>query len=222
MPFAHIQDWVFDLDNTLYPAESTLYQDIGRRMTAYVARLTGLDAVEAEALQERYFYEYGATIVGLVRHHGVDAADFLADVHDVDVGVVAPDPELAALIGALPGRKFIFTNGGGGHGQRLAARLGLDGLFDGVFDIESVGLTPKPQPEAYRRLVALARLDPPRAVLVEDTLRNLEPAATLGFTTVLVGPVHPDPPLAYVHHAAHDVKSWLRTVLRVDRNSADA
>jgi putative hydrolase of the HAD superfamily len=219
---AGIRDWVFDLDNTLYSAESTMYDAIGQRMTAYVARATGLDPVAAEALQERYFLEYGATVVGLVRHHAIDAADFLADVHDVDASLVMPDPELRTLIDALPGRKFVFTNGGGSHAQRMIARLGLDGAFADIVDIEAVALEPKPQAGAYRRLIERCGLDPAHTILVEDTLRNLIPAAELGFLTVLVGAVHPDPLPPYVHHMAHDLKDFLRDALRVDRSGAAA
>ena len=206
-----IREWVFDLDNTLYPAP-TLYDAVGARMTAYIARAVGVGADEALVLRERYFHQYGATVVGLAAHHGVDAHDFLADVHDVDYSVLAADPELGALIAALPGRKLIFTNGGGGHGQRALARLGFTDIFDAVFDIEAAGLAPKPQPEAYERLIARFDIDPARALLIEDTLRNLEPAHALGFTTALVGPVHPEPRPDYVHHWAEDVKALLRAM----------
>jgi putative hydrolase of the HAD superfamily len=209
---AAISDWVFDLDNTLYGAESSLYDDLGARMTDYVARATGLSAQAAFELQERYFHQYGATIVGLVEHHGVDAEDFLAHVHDVDLSPIAPDPELGALISALPGRKFVFTNGGGGHAERVVARLGLGHCFDGLFDLVDAGLAPKPQPEAYQRLIARFALEPKHAVLVEDTLRNLEPAHDLGFTTVLIGPVHPSPRPPYVDHYARDLKAFLREI----------
>jgi putative hydrolase of the HAD superfamily len=131
----------------------------------------------------------------------------------VDYSVLAPDAELAALIAALPGRKIVFTNGGGGHGQRALARLGLDAHFERVFDLEDAGLTPKPERAAYERLIAACGLEPRRAVLVEDTLKNLEPAHAMGFATVLVGPVHPGPGVAYVDHYAADVKTYLRTHL---------
>ncbi len=206
---ASIREWVFDLDNTLYPAP-TLYDAVGARMTAYIARAVGVEADEALVLRERYFHQYGATVVGLAAHHGVDAHDFLADVHDVDYSVLAADPELGELIAALPGRKVIFTNGGGGHGERALARLGFTDIFDAVFDIEAAGLAPKPQREAYERLIARFVIDPARALLIEDTLRNLEPAHALGFTTALVGPVHPAPRPAYVDHWGRDAKALLR------------
>jgi putative hydrolase of the HAD superfamily len=208
MSVTHIRDWVFDLDNTLYPA-SDLYDEIGARMTAYIARAVGVGEAEALELRERYFHEYGATIVGLVRHHGVDARDFLADVHAADHSVLVVDDELRALIEALPGRKIVFTNGGGGHPERVLATLGLAHCFDAIFDIEACHLAPKPQPESYARLIEAHAIEPSGAMLIEDTLRNLEPAHALGFSTALVGQVHPEPRPAYVDHYAPELKALL-------------
>jgi len=207
-----VRDWVFDLDNTLYPARA-LYDEIGMRMTAYIARHVGVPDEEALRLRELYFHEYGATIVGLVRHHGINAADFLADVHEADHSVLVVDEELADLIRQLPGRRIIFTNGGGGHPERVLETLGLASCFDAVFDIEHAGLAPKPMAESYARLIAAHDIDPRHAVFFEDTLRNLEPAHALGFTTVLIGDVHPDPKPAYVDHWAHELKDFLRLAL---------
>ncbi len=202
------RDWVFDLDNTLYSAPA-LYDCIGKRMIAYIASALGVEPDQALQLRERYFHLYGATIAGLIRHHAIDAHDFLAHVHDVDCSVLAPDPELGALIAALPGRKIIFTNGGGGHGQRVLERLGFAAAFEVVFDIEAAGLAGKPQPESYRRLIAAHRIDPARAMLIEDAPRNLAPAHELGFATALVGAAALQPRPAYVHHWAMDVKMLL-------------
>lgn len=212
--------WVFDLDNTLYPAR-TLYDEIGERMTDYIAGALGVDAPQALQLREHYFHLYGATVVGLVRHHGVDASDFLHHVHDADVSVLAPDPELRDLIAALPGRAIVFTNGGGGHGQRVLDRLGLADLFEAVFDIEAAGLAPKPQRESYKRLMAAHAVAPAASILIEDTLQNLEPAHQLGFATALVGPVHPEPRPSYVDHWARDTKALLQTIARA-RESREA
>lgn len=206
------RDFVFDLDNTLYPV-STIYAAIGARMTAYIARTLSLDEAEAKVVRERYFHAYGATVTGLVRHHAIDAHDFLRDVHDVDYSVLNPDPELVALVAALPGRRIVFTNGGGGHGQRAIARLGLTDLFERVFDIEDASLAPKPELAAYQRLIEACAIEPTRAVLVEDTLKNLEPAHALGFQTVLVGAVHPGPCPDYVDARHEDVKAYLRAYL---------
>jgi putative hydrolase of the HAD superfamily len=211
-PPANIRTWVFDLDNTLYPAPA-LYDEIGVRMTDYIARKLTLATADAQELRERYFHQYGATVVGLARHHDIEAGDFLRHVHDADHSVLTPDLELRDLIAALPGRRLIYTNGGGGHAQRVLVSLGLDSVFDAVFDIESCGLTPKPQRESYDYFLAASRVEPTEAIFVEDTLRNLEPAHDLGFTTALVGPVHPEPKPAYVDHWAADVKTLLRGLL---------
>ena len=208
MSLAHIDVWVFDLDNTLYPAP-VLYDEIGERMTAYIARTLGVETDAALELRERYFHEYGATIVGLVRHHAVDAPDFLRDVHTADHSVLMIDPELRGLIEKLPGRRIIHTNGGGGHAERVLASLGLADLFDTVFDIESAGLAPKPQRESYERLVQTCSFDPHAAVLIEDSLRNLPPAHAIGFTTALIGAACPEPRPAYVDYWSHDLKHLL-------------
>jgi putative hydrolase of the HAD superfamily len=212
MSFAGIRTWVFDLDNTLYPARA-LYDEIGERMTRYIMRATGFDAAGALEVRERYFHQYGATVVGLARHHDIDARDFLLDVHRADHSVLEPDAELRALIEKLPGRRIIFTNGGGGHAERVLASLKLDDLFDTLFDIETAELTPKPQRACYERLMAHCGFEPDGALLVEDTLHNLEPAHEMGFSTALVGAVHPEPRPAYVDHWAPDVKDLLRAAL---------
>ncbi len=207
---ASIEAWVFDLDNTLY-STPLLYDAVGDRMTAYIARTLGLNDAEAVVLRERYFEDYGATFVGLSRHHAIDAHDFIAHVHDVDYSVLDPDPELGDLIAELPGRKIVFTNGGGGHGQRALAQLAIAHCFELIFDIEAAGLAPKPQRAAYERLIAACGIDPPRTLLIEDSARNLEPAHRLGFATALIGAESVN--AAHVHHAAPDVKAFLRSVL---------
>jgi len=206
------RDIVFDLDNTLYPV-AQIYDEIGERMTAYIARALRVPADEALVLRERYFHQYGATVTGLSKHHNIDAHDFMANVHDVDYSTLTPDPELAALIARIPGRRIVFTNGGGGHGQRALKQLGLAAHFERVFDMEDAGFIPKPEPEAYARMIAACELDPAHAVLVEDTLKNLEPAHALGMGTVLVGPVHPEPRPRYVDAHFSDAKAFLRDYL---------
>ena len=211
-PFAHIRAWVFDLDNTLYPAPA-LYDAIGVRMTAHIARALNVDEDEAFRLRELYFHSHGATVAGLAQEHGLDAIAFLHDVHQVDYSVLTPDPELAALIGALPGRRIVFTNGGGGHGQRALESLGLGGLFERVFDIESSGVMPKPQRGAYEKLIAACGLEPRESAIIEDSARNLAPAHALGFTTVLIGDEAAGPKPAFADHAARDLKDVLRLAL---------
>ncbi|MGE0829181.1 MAG: pyrimidine 5'-nucleotidase [Hyphomonadaceae bacterium] len=212
MSFAAIRTWVFDLDNTLYPTGSTIYDLIGARMTAYVSRVAGLAPAEALELQERYFHQYGATLAGLLKHHDVDGRDFLDDVHDVDLSCVDPDPELASLIAALPGRRIVFTNGARTYAERITARMGLSGLFEDLFDVEAAGFTPKPQRAAFDALIARHRFDPAQAVLFEDSEKNLATAHAMGFRTVLIdaerrlGETFPE----HIHHATDCLKAFLR------------
>ena len=213
-PGANVHAWVFDLDNTLYPASATVYRAVEARMTAYIARALQLAEDDAAGLRERYFQEYGATVAGLVERNGLDAHDFLEFVHDVDFDALSPDQGLNELIATLPGRKFVFTNGGATYARRVLERLGLASHFDGVCDIESAGLAPKPSPAAYRALIEHCAIDPARAVLIEDSARNLEPAHALGFTTALVGADATAG--AYVDIAAADLKTLLTDWLVVE------
>lgn len=206
--------WVFDLDNTLYDAETALFPQIESRMTDYVAQLTGLDRKAAHALQHRYLMEYGATITGLLRRHEVDAQHFLDFVHDVDTSAVPPDPELAGLIAALPGRKLVYTNGSRSHADRVLGRLGLTGLFEARFAIEDADLHPKPQLESFARLIEAHRIEPTRAAMFEDAARNLMTAHALGFATILVRPDrHARERLPHVDHETACLKSFLRGLL---------
>lgn len=219
--FAHVRDWVFDLDNTLYPAASSIYEAVEARMTAYIARALALDAAMAAELREHYFHQYGATVVGLVREHGLNGADFLAVTHDVEPDMLAADVALNALIAALPGRRIVFTNAGEAYAHRVLERIGLSDQVEHVCHIESAGFCAKPEAAAYAALVRQVEgIDPRRSVLVEDTLRNLGPAHEMGFTTVLVGAVHPAPLPDYVDFYAHDLTAFLRDVAGVQSGIA--
>jgi putative hydrolase of the HAD superfamily len=178
--------WVFDLDNTLYPAECDLFSQIDIRMATFVSRALGVDHAEARVLQKRYLVEHGTTLNGLMARHGLEPGPYLDFVHDIDLSPVAPAPDLARAIASLPGAKIVFTNGSRGHAERVTEKLGLGGLFDHVFSIEDATYIPKPRPEAFARLIARCGVDPVESVMFEDITRNLEPAAALGFATVLV------------------------------------
>ncbi len=186
-PRAHaISNWVFDLDNTLYPAECDLFAQIDQRMTAFVQRLTGLDHDPARALQKKYYAEYGTTLSGLMKVHGLDPTDFLAHVHDIDLSVLPDLPDLRRNIARLPGRKFVYTNGSRAHSTRVTEKLGLGHLIDGHFGIEDSAYLPKPNAAAYDTFCLHHAIDPTAAFFFEDLPRNLKPAKALGFTTVLV------------------------------------
>ena len=184
----HVDTWLFDLDNTLYPAESGFMGEIERRMTAFVQRVTGLERDEAYKLQKQYLADYGLTLPGLVEHHGVEPADFHAIFHDMSLEALAQDPHLVAAIARLPGRRLIFTNADAVHARRVLAHLGLTHLFDEIFDIGSADYLPKPAPATFDKINADHAIDPAATAFFEDSERNLAPAADLGMTTILVGP----------------------------------
>jgi putative hydrolase of the HAD superfamily len=215
-PLRHVETWIFDLDNTLYPSRSNLFAQVDRRMGEYLVRLTGLDPVAARAEQKRLFRTHGTTLRGLMTERGIDPHDFLGYVHDIDVSVVDPDPGLAASLAALPGRKIVFTNGSVAHAERVMDRLGVAGAFCGIFDIVASGFEPKPAPAPYDALVALHALDPRRAVMVEDMARNLVPARALGMTTAWVrtGSDFADAPEeGAVDVVVDDTAAWLAAVV---------
>ena len=184
--FAHIQNWIFDLDNCLYPADCRLFELIDERMTAYVGRLLDVDPVEARRVQKMHFHGSGTTLAGLMKHHDVDPHHFMGDVHDVPLDRVARDDRLIAALTRLPGRKFVHTNGNADYAWKVLDRLGVAAEIDHLHDIFAADLTPKPELHGYRKLLDQFEIDPTRAVMVEDMVRNLAPAKQLGMTTVWV------------------------------------
>ena len=186
--FARVDTWVFDLDNTLYPAGSDLWPKIDARISLYIMQLYGLDGLSARALQKFYYTRYGTTLKGLMEADGIEPEAFLAFVHDVDRTSVVTNPALAAAVAALPGRKLIFTSGSRYHAEKTTEALGLGGLFEDVFDIVSGALVPKPEQGAYDAFLARHGVDPTRAAMFEDIPRNLLVPKQLGMVTVLVVP----------------------------------
>ena len=186
--FSHVREWVFDLDNTLYPHHSNLFSQIEVQMTAYVAELLQLPREEARRVQKDYYRTYGTTLAGLMERHNVDPDHFLERVHDIDYSWIDPDPALGDAIKALEGRKFIFTNGDRRHAERTARQLGILDHFDDIFDIVAAGLVPKPAGETYDKFRAIHRVDCERAVMFEDLPRNLTVPKALGMKTVLIVP----------------------------------
>lgn len=212
----HIDTWIFDLDNTLYPASANLFSQIDAKMGAYIQNLLGLDPIEAHRVQKELYHSHGMTLPGLMALHGVDPHHFLDAVHAVDIDVVAPHPELADLIARLPGRKFVFTNADSAYAERVLARLGLSDSFDAMHDIHALGYVPKPQMPAYASLCAAHEIDPTRAVFVEDLARNLVPAKAIGMTTVWIdngSEQGPGVDRDHIDITIPDVGSWLATVV---------
>jgi putative hydrolase of the HAD superfamily len=182
--FGHIETWIFDLDNTLYPPRANLFAQIDERMGAYIMRLIGCDAVEARRVQKRFFHDHGTTLRGLMDGHGVAPADFLSFVHDIDMGVLEADSRMAAAFDKLPGRKLVFTNADTAYAEKVLDRLGLGSVFEAVYDIHAMDYRPKPDPNAYHGFCTAHGIRPERALFVEDMARNLVPAKAMGMTTV--------------------------------------
>jgi putative hydrolase of the HAD superfamily len=185
-PLHEIETWIFDLDNTLYPASCRLFDQIHDRMQRFIAERLGLSMEQALIVQKTYFREHGTTMRGLMTVDRVDPHEFLAYVHEVDLACVPPDPVLAAALAALPGRKIVHTNGSVGHAERLLAHLEITGSFCGIVDIADAGFDPKPSPAGYRELLRRHDVRPESALMVEDMAKNLVPAAALGMTTAWV------------------------------------
>ncbi len=205
--FNNISTWVFDLDNTLYPAGACLFPQIERKMTDWVMRNLGLDEASANALRHGYWQEYGTTLAGLMSGHDIDPSDFLAFVHDIDFSGLSRDNALARRIAALPGRRIVFTNADTLYATRVLERRGLSGLFDAIYGIEEAGYLPKPRRDAFDCIVRLDGFDPGRGAMFEDDPRNLLEPHRMGMATVLVAPE----PLVedHIHHNTGDLRDFL-------------
>ncbi len=217
---AHVEAWIFDLDNSLYPHDCNLFALIDERMGAYIQRLLGVDAAEARRVQKGYFHAHGTTLAGLIADHGVEPNDFLDFVHDIDMARLAADPVLVAGLDRLPGRKFVFTNASEGYARRVLERLGLGNMFDGMHDIHAMAYVPKPDPSGYREICARHDIDPARAFFADDMVRNLAPAKTIGMTTLWVDNGSEQGPGAgavampdFVDYRTADIGAWLEEMM---------
>ncbi|MEQ8605003.1 MAG: pyrimidine 5'-nucleotidase [Marivibrio sp.] len=229
---AQAQTWIFDLDNTLYPARCNLFDQVDQRMGRFIAEALSVDHDEARVIQKRYFRDYGTTLSGLMARHDVDPHDFLAYVHDIDYSPIEPDLRLADALDRLPGRKVIFTNGTVAHAQSVIDRLGVERHFAEIFDIHAADYTPKPKPAPYRTMVERFAVAPETAVMVEDIAQNLETPHAMGMRTVWVRTEHAwskpgvgvadadaadeGAPAPYIHHVTEDLTTFLHEVLASD------
>jgi putative hydrolase of the HAD superfamily len=223
--FTSINTWIFDLDNTLYPASAGIFDRIDARMGAYISNLLGVDATEARRVQKKYFHEHGTTLSGLIARHETDPHHFLDYVHDIDMSSIAKNPVLSALISQLPGRKLIYTNGDAPYARRILAALGLRDVFDAIYDIHDQAYLPKPAPASYSIMCAALSIDPARAVFVEDMARNLKPAKALGMTTVWVNngseaghfeALSDDGLAHFIDYEIAEPAGWLANILETD------
>lgn len=213
---SHIRNWIFDLDNTLYPASAGLFNHIDERMGSFVADLIGCETTEAQAIQKAYFFEHGTTLAGLMAEHDVDPHAFLHYVHDIDMSALQANVALADAIARLPGRKLVFTNGDAPYALKVLERLGLQDSFEAIHDIHAVGYQCKPMAAAYASLCDTHGIDPRTSLFVEDMARNLAPAKAIGMTTVWVdngSEQAPDAARDFIDYTTHDIGHWLEQLL---------
>lgn len=209
----HLDVWIFDLDNTLYPARCNLFAQIDQRMGEFIADLLDLDFTAARHLQKSHYRQHGTTLRGLMIEHGIDPHGFLDYVHDIDYSPVPASPDLDAALERLPGRKFVFTNGTVAHAERTMEQLGIGGHFEAIFDIVASDFVPKPNAEPYRAFIDRHDIRPEGAAFFEDIAKNLLAPHALGMTTVWVpggGDWAADgADGAHVHHVVEDLAGWL-------------
>jgi putative hydrolase of the HAD superfamily len=214
----HIDCWIFDLDNSLYPASANLFALIDERMGAFIQRLLACDPAKARRVQKGYFHEHGTTLAGLMKSHGTDPREFLDFVHDIDLARISADPRVVAALDRLPGRKFVFTNGDEVYARRVLDKLGLANAFDGLHDIHAMGYVPKPDPRAYEAMCERYEIEPRSALFVEDMARNLAPAKALGMTTVWVDngseQAGRDADPAFIDYRTTDIGDWLTDIVK--------
>ena len=218
---AHIRNWIFDLDNTLYPPGADLFALIDQKMGAYVAQLLTVDPAEARRIQKDYFRHHGTTLCGLMAEHNVDPAHFLDFVHDIPLDRLSPDLEVIARIERLPGRRIIFTNGDASYAGRVLEALGLHGLFDTIYDIHMLDYRPKPIECGYVRMCEVLDIEPAESLFVEDMARNLAPAKNIGMTTVWINNGSElgaeGVQSAMIDYEAPDLGTWLRMIQEKDK-----
>ncbi len=223
-PFRRVETWIFDLDNTLYPAECNLFAQVDQRMGAFISELLGVDLAEAKRIQKDYYFRYGTTLAGLMREHELPPERFLDFVHDIDLAPVCEAPLLGEALERLPGRKYIFTNGSRRHAERVAGKLGVLHHFDDLFDIAACNYVPKPSVDAYNAFLKAHGVEPKASAMFEDLPHNLESPHALGMATVLVRSTfieHPAQkamaewrvPPAHIHHITDDLTGFLQEVL---------
>jgi putative hydrolase of the HAD superfamily len=218
--FAEVDSWVFDLDNTLYPAASNLFASVSRRMTAFIENRFGLSTGAAREKQRDFFERYGTTLRGLMVEDGLDPLPFLDYVHQIDLAPLCPDPILAEKLAALPGRKLIFTNATRHHAERIMRHVGIHDHFTEIFDIASADFVPKPDKATYARMLDRHGVTPGRACMIDDLAWNLEPAKAFGMKTVWLDnninwarSQDVSDHLPYVDRTIHNLCAWLDEVI---------
>ena len=179
----NINCWIFDLDNTLYSGQTEVFSEVDKKMSAFISKKMNVDLIKAKEIQKKYFYEYGTTLSGLMKQDSIDPHEFLEFVHDIDISWLPKDLKLKDELIKIKEKKFIFTNGSHAHVENVTKQLGIDGLFDGAFDIVDANFVPKPHIDPYKKIIDKFKIEPTKSILIEDIAHNLEQAKNLGMKT---------------------------------------
>lgn len=210
--FSHINCWVFDLDDTLYPNNSGVWSQIDQKITLYIKNCLQVEEAEAQRLRKHFRQSYGGALNGLIQEYSVDKADYLENVHDVDYSRIAPNPQLGKKIANLPGRKFIFTNGDRPHAERTLKQLEIDNAFEDIFDIVAANYLPKPFIETYQSFLEQFSINPLKTVMVEDNLANLSTCKTLGMFNVLIADNMPSEAMSFVDIHVSEIDIFMEKI----------
>ena len=181
-----ITTWIFDLDNTLYSADSGIFQQVHTLMGKFVSEHLKIDINEAKELQKKYYKQHGTTLKGMMDNHGVDPDHFLSEVHRLDYSIVKPNKKLNKELENLKGRKIIYTNANRQHADDVLKKLELSHMFEEIFDIKTANYIPKPEVEPYKKIINDFSINPSTAIMFDDIAKNLVPAKKVGFTSVWI------------------------------------
>ena len=212
----NIKYWIFDLDNTLYSGQTQVFSEVDKKMSAFISKKMNVDLVKAKEIQKKYFYEYGTTLSGLMKQDGIDPHDFLEFVHDIDISWLPKDLKLREELIKIKEKKIIFTNGSHAHVENVTKQLGIEGLFDGAFDIVDANFTPKPHLDPYEKLIKKFDINPNQSILIEDIAHNLEQAKNLGMKTCWLKNEEPfakkDSDKPYIDYKIKSLPSFLQEI----------
>ena len=207
---SEIDCWIFDLDNTLYPASVDLFGQIKIKMSNYIMKLLDVDEATAEKIRAEYWKKYGTSLAGLMQNYKIDPNDFLKVVHDIDFSMLPKDLDLLDALNNLPGRKLVYTNGTVPYAREVLKYRGVLSVFDEIYGIEDAAYIPKPFPEAFEIIFSKAKIVPNRSAMFEDEERNLEVPFKLGLKTVLVSDIQSNG--KYVNYSIKRLSNFLRQI----------
>ena len=208
---ANIDCWIFDLDNTLYPASTALFAQVCKKMTSYIANTVNVDKAKADKMRYEYWQKYGTSLAGLMKNFKIDPDHFLEVVHDIDFSVLSKDPNLLNALEKLPGRKIVYTNGTVPYAKEVLKFRGLAGVFDEIYGVENANYIPKPFPEAYELIFAKAKIIYNRSAMFEDEIRNLKVPFDLGLKTILICDTSTNE--NYVDYSVENLPDFLRQII---------